>query len=217
MSLETKPLKVLDLFSGIGGFAIASELVGGFETAAFCEINPYCQKVLSLRYPNVPVFEDVRNITAQSLDHAGIPKIDAIFGGFPCQDISNAGKQKGLEGDRSSLFFEIVRLICALTPRIVVLENVAALLGRGLDRVLRELAQIGYDAEWCTVAASEVGACHRRDRIWIIAWPSASNTKGDRWRTPRDNNSQSRTNLTSVCCGNAANSCHKRPEGREKA
>lgn len=171
--MKSPPLKVLDLFSGIGGFAIASDLVGGFETVAFCEINPYCQKVLNLRYPNVPVFEDVRNITAQSLSSAGI-SVEAIFGGFPCQDISSAGNRQGIEGDRSSLFFEIVRLICALTPRVVVLENVAALLGRGLDRVLGELAQIGYDAEWCTVAASEVGACHRRDRVWIIAWPSAS-------------------------------------------
>jgi DNA (cytosine-5)-methyltransferase 1 len=170
-------MNVLDLFSGIGGFAIASDLVGGFETVAFCEIDPYCQKVLNLRYPGIPVFNDVTTLTAQSLRDAGIERIDAIFGGFPCQDISNAGKQAGIEGERSGLFFEIIRLICEIRPRIVVLENVAALLGRGMERVLWELAQVGYDAEWSIVSCAEVGGCHRRERVWIVAYPSDSDSE----------------------------------------
>ena len=165
-------IKVLDLFSGIGGFAVASELISGFETVAFCEINPYCRQILNLRYPEIPVFEDVRTITAQSLRDAGIVNIDAVFGGFPCQDISNAGNQEGLLGDRSSLFFEIIRIVRFLQPRLIVLENVSALLVRGMERVLWELAQSGYDAQWSTVSCAEVGGCHRRDRIWIIASPN---------------------------------------------
>jgi DNA (cytosine-5)-methyltransferase 1 len=165
-------IKVLDLFSGIGGFAIASELVGGFETVAFCEIDPYCRQILNLRYPGIPIFEDVRTITAQSLRDAGIINIEAVFGGFPCQNISSAGNREGLLGDRSSLFFEIIRIVRFLQPQFIVLENVSALLVRGMERVLWELAQVGYDAEWSTLSCAEVGGCHRRDRIWIIAYPN---------------------------------------------
>jgi len=164
-------LKVLDLFSGIGGFSIGLERTGGFETVAFCEIEPFPRKVLAKHWPEVPIYDDVRTLTADRLAADGIA-VDVICGGFPCQDISTAGKGAGLAGERSGLFFEITRLVGELGPRFVILENVSALLGRGLADVLGTLAEIGYDAEWHCIPASYIGAPHRRDRIWIVAYPN---------------------------------------------
>lgn len=164
-------LKILDLFSGIGGFSLGLERTGGFETVAFCEIEPFPQKVLAKHWPGVPIYDDVRTLTAGRLAADGI-SIDIITGGFPCQDISTAGKGAGLAGDRSGLWSEIARLVGELRPRYVIVENVSALLGRGLGTVLGDLASIGYDAEWDCIPASYVGAPHRRDRIWIIAYPN---------------------------------------------
>lgn len=161
-------LKILDLFSGIGGFSLGLERTGNFETAAFCEIDKAAQKVLKKHWPNVPIFEDVSTLTAKDLNGT----IDVICGGFPCQDISLAGKGAGLEGARSGLWFEFHRLIQEIKPKFVIIENVSALRSRGLDRVLRSLSEIGYDAEWHCIPASAVGAPHRRDRIWIIAYPN---------------------------------------------
>lgn len=164
--------QVLDLFSGIGGFSLGLERTGGFKTVAFCEIEEYPRKVLAKHWPEVPIYEDVRELTADRLRADGINP-DCITGGFPCQDISVAGKGAGIEGERSGLWSEIARLTSELRPRIVILENVAALLGRGLGRVLGDLSEIGYDAEWHCIPASYAGAPHRRDRIWIIAYPSS--------------------------------------------
>lgn len=162
-------MHLLDLFSGIGGFSLGLERSGAFKTVAFCEIEPYCQKVLAKHWPQVPIYDDVRTITADRLAADGIT-IDAICGGFPCQDISCAGKKAGLEGERSGLWFEYARIIGELRPRYVIVENVAALLSRGLDRVLGTLASLGYDAEWHCIPASAIGAPHKRDRVWIIGW-----------------------------------------------
>jgi DNA (cytosine-5)-methyltransferase 1 len=164
-------LRVLDLFSGIGGFSIGLERTGGFETVAFCEIEPFPRRVLAKHWPGVPCYHDVRELTAERLAADGIG-VDAICGGFPCQDISLAGKGAGMDGERSGLWSEYARLIGELRPRYVIVENVAALLGRGLDRVLRDLAALGFDAEWHCIPASAVGAPHRRDRLWIIAHPN---------------------------------------------
>lgn len=101
-----------------------------------------------------------------------LPTVDILSGGFPCQDISNAGKRAGIDGERSGLWSEYARIICELRPRYVVVENVAALLGRGMERVLGDLAACGYDAEWQSIRASDVGAPHRRERIWILAYPT---------------------------------------------
>jgi DNA (cytosine-5)-methyltransferase 1 len=166
-------LKLLDLFSGIGGFSLGLERTGGFETVAFCEIDKFCHKVLRKHWPHVRQYQDVTKLTADQLKSDGIT-VDAICGGFPCQDISTAGGGAGMgEGTRSGLWSEYARLIGELRPRYAIVENVSALLGRGLDRVLGDLAQIGYDAEWHCIPASSVGAPHRRDRIWIVAYPQS--------------------------------------------
>jgi DNA (cytosine-5)-methyltransferase 1 len=176
-------VKVLDLFSGIGGFSLGLERAG-FETVAFCEPNPFCQAILKKHWPTVPVYEDVRELSAERLANDGIA-FDAICGGFPCQDISVAGKGAGLAGARSGLWWEFHRLIAETKPKWVIAENVSALRSRGLDEVLGSLAALGYDAEWHCIPASAVGAPHRRDRIWIVAYPnnngrtSAQNTQSD--------------------------------------
>ena len=167
----TDKLRVLDLFSGIGGFSLGLERTGGFETVAFCEIDPFCRGELLRIWPGVKIFDDVRTVNSRLLASNGI-SVDAICGGFPCQDISLAGNGGGLDGERSGLWAEIARLIRELRPQYVLVENVAALLSRGLDRVLADLAAIGYDAEWDCLPAAYVGARHIRDRAWLVAEPS---------------------------------------------
>ena len=157
-------MKVLDLFSGIGGFSLGLERAG-FETVAFCEVDKKCQAVLKKHWPNVPIFDDVSNLNGENIGQ----KVDVICGGFPCQDISLAGKGAGLAGKRSGLWSEFHRLIKEIKPKYAIIENVSALRSRGLDQVLREISEIGYDAEWNCIPASAVGAPHRRDRIWIVA------------------------------------------------
>ena len=164
-------LRVLSLFAGIGGMELGLERTGGFETVAQCEIDPFCRKVLAKHWPHVKRYEDVRTLTADALARDGIG-VDVITGGFPCQDISSAGYKVGIGGQRSGLWSEYSRLIGELRPSYVLVENVAALLSRGLDVVLGDLAQIGYDAEWHCIPASAVGAPHQRDRVWIIANPN---------------------------------------------
>ncbi len=163
-------MKVLDLFAGIGGFSLGLERAG-METVAFCEIEDYPRKVLAKHWPGVPIYEDVKELTSERLRADGIIGIDVITAGFPCQDISTAGKGAGIEGERSGLWSEIARLTGELRPRYIILENVSALLSRGLDKVLGDLAEIGYDAEWHCIPASHLGAPHRRDRWWCVCYP----------------------------------------------
>ena len=174
-------MKVLDLFSGIGGFSLGLERTGGFETVAFCEIEDYPRKVLAKHWPDVPIFGDVKELTNEQ-----VGSIDVICGGFPCQDISVAGKQAGIkEGTRSGLWSEVSRLVSEIRPKYVIVENVTNLLagpseqrGRWFGRVLGDLASIGYDAEWHSVSASSIGASHKRDRVWIIAYPNDIRLEG---------------------------------------
>jgi DNA (cytosine-5)-methyltransferase 1 len=173
----TDKLRVLDLFSGIGGFSLGLERTGGFETVAFCEIEPFPRRVLAKHWPNVRCYHDVTELTGDILARDGIT-VDVITGGFPCQDLSTAGKQAGMgAGTRSGLWSEIVRLVGELRPRYVIVENVAALLsgpsekrGGWFGRVLGDLAECGYDAEWHVIKASHVGAWHERERVWILAY-----------------------------------------------
>jgi DNA (cytosine-5)-methyltransferase 1 len=162
-------LRVLDLFSGIGGFSLGLERTGHFETVAFCEIDKKARQVLRKHWNDVPIFEDVTTLRG---DQVGA--IDVICGGFPCQDLSLAGKGAGLEGARSGLWWEFHRLIKETNPKWVIIENVAAIRNRGLDQVLSSLAQVGYDAEWHCIPASAVGAPHQRDRVWIVAYANNS-------------------------------------------
>lgn len=179
-------LTVLDLFSGIGGFSLGLERTGGFKTVAFCEIDAHCRGVLERHWPGVKQYDDIRGVTADGLAGDGIGPIDVITGGFPCQDISIAGLKAGIEGARSGLWSEIVRLAREVRPRYVIVENVANLLsgpseepGAWFGRVLGDLAEIGFDAEWECIPASAVGAHFIGERVWIVASPTPA--RGLRW------------------------------------
>lgn len=159
---------LLDLFSGIGGFSLGLERAG-FRTVAFCEVDPFCRSVLSKHWPNVPKYDDVRKLTSTRLCADGVGRVDAICGGFPCQDISAAGSRSGLEGERSGLWREFARIVREVRPRFAIVENVGALRGRGLAAILGDFAALGFDAEWHAIPAAAIGAPHLRDRVWIIA------------------------------------------------
>lgn len=161
-------LNGLDLFSGYGGLTLA--LKKWVRPVAYCEIEPYAQAVLlsrmaEARLPGAPIWEDIRELKGRDL-----PAVDIIYGGFPCTDLSTANRSaKGLAGERSGLFFEIVRLAKEIRPQFLFLENVPALRTRGLDQVGEQLAEAGYDCRWCVVSASEVGAPHQRRRWFLLA------------------------------------------------
>lgn len=157
-------MRVLDLFSGIGGFSLGLERAG-MQTVAFCEIDPCARRVLADHWPEIPCHEDIT-----TREHR-MGEADVITAGFPCQDISDAGRRAGLAGGRSGLWREVIRAVRMVGPKLTLLENVAALLHRGMGEVLGDLAEIGHDAEWHCVPASAVGAPCRRDRIWIVANP----------------------------------------------
>lgn len=175
---EDVKLRVLDLFSGIGGFSLGLERTGGFKTVAFCEIDPFCRRVLAKHWPDVPQYDDVRTLTADALHRDGIA-VDAICGGFPCQDVSISNVQGlGLAGSRSGLWFEYARLIGEIRPRVAIIENVAELLARGMGDVLGSLAALGYDAEWRMLRGLDVGLPFIGERIWIVASPSGEGREG---------------------------------------
>jgi len=169
------------LFSGIGGIDLGFEWAG-IETKWQVEIDDYCQKLLSLRFPHTKKFTDVRKVGSHNLE-----KVDIISGGFPCQDISVAGKGAGLEGERSGLWTELHRVISELRPRFAFIENVPMLTIRGGTRVISDLTEIGYDSEWQIVGADDVGAWHRRKRIWIVAYPGCNGRGNLQQRSIRRN------------------------------
>ncbi len=165
-------VNVLDLFSGIGGFSLGLERAG-MRTVAFCEIDPFCQRVLAKHWPGVPIFDDIRKLKGPHLigrvNGSLITTVDVICGGFPCQDISAAGNLAGIDGGRSGLWSEYARIIRELRPRHVIVENVSDLRSRGLGNVLGDLESLGFDAEWHCIPASAVDLPHARERIWIVA------------------------------------------------
>lgn len=160
-------LNGLSLFSGIGGIDVA--LAEWVRPVAYCEIEPYAAGVLFSRMdagvlPAAPIWPDVRTLSKSILPH-----VDIVYGGFPCQDISCAGRGAGLAGKRSGLFFEILRLVDELKPQFIFLENVPAILTRGGLEATGEIARRGYDCRWTIVSAAEVGAPHLRKRWWLLA------------------------------------------------
>jgi DNA (cytosine-5)-methyltransferase 1 len=164
----TRALSVGSLFAGVGGFDLGFERAG-MRVAWSCEIDPFCRAVLARHWPSVPCYPDVRTLAGSEVE-----PVEVLCGGFPCQDISLAGKGAGLGGARSSLWGHFARLAGELRPRYVVVENVPALARRGLGRVLGDLADLGYDAEWDCLPANAFGAPHRRNRLWIVAYPAAA-------------------------------------------
>lgn len=160
-------LKVLDLFSGIGGFSLGLERAG-METIAFCEIEDYPVKILNKHWPDVPVFRDVRKLNKEVLLNEVSVLPDIIVGGFPCQPFSVAGKQRGKEDDRH-LWPEFFRLIKEIKPRWVIGENVAGFVTMALDDVLHDLESEGYETQSFIIPASAVGGIHKRERVWIVA------------------------------------------------
>ena len=174
-------LNGLDLFSGIGGISIA--LKPWVRTVAYCEQDRFAQGVLLSRMQSgdldrAPIWDDVRTLRGEL-----VSGIDIIFGGFPCQDISVAGNGRGLGGERSGLFFEVLRLAEEIKPKFIFLENVPAIRTRGLNIVAESLASIGYDCRWDIISASEVGAPHIRKRWFLLAYANGSSLRKQQRRT----------------------------------
>lgn len=167
-----KILNVGSLFSGIGGMEIGFEKEG-FTTSWFVENNEYCKAVLRKHFPGKPIYGDIKTVDFKEIEH-----VDILVGGFPCQDISIAGKRKGMAGERSGLWSEFSRAIGEIRPRYVVVENVPNLLNLGIEKVLADISQAGYDCEWFTLRASDFGAIHRRERIFIIAYSTSQRCDG---------------------------------------
>lgn len=170
MEEKVRRYSIGSLFAGIGGFELGLERsIPGAYTLWQVEQNTFCQKVLAKHWTDARIYDDVRNITKNN-----VQQVDILCGGFPCQDISVAGKGEGLNGEKSGLWWEMHRIIEELQPRAVIMENVAAITIRGLGTVLGSLSEIGYDAEWCTISSGGAfGLPHRRDRWFAVAYPSS--------------------------------------------
>ena len=174
LKVENERLKGLSLFSGVAGLELG--LTEWVKTEQYVEIDKYAQAVLRSRMEagdidTAHIHDDIKTFKAEK------GRFDIITGGFPCVDISNAGKREGIHAERSGLWFEMQRLVSELRPRYLFVENVSAILGRGLDEVLGSLSEIGYDAVWTTLRASDVGAPHRRERWFMLAYPSSGQSR----------------------------------------
>ena len=229
-------MNYIDLFSGIGGFACGAYWAGmKFDKHYFSEVDPYCVELYQKRFPDAIPLGDIKEIDCEKLadaDGARLERRDGeglqersyerpvrpsdtswcITGGFPCQDISVAGKGEGISGRRSGLWSEYWRIIREIRPRFAIIENVGALVNRGLDTVLSNLAEIGYDAEWQDIRAEDVGAPHRRERIWIVAYPVRD---GRREKRTRQSTAPSK-DMADTACKRLDRSGDARPAGRQK-
>ena len=166
-------LNGLDLFSGIGGLSIA--LSEWIRPIAYCEIDPYCQGVLLSRIsdralPNSPIWDNIKTL---SYDGRNWPRIDIIYGGFPCQDISIAGKKKGLDGERSSLIYDMLRVVGEIKPKFLFLENVPQIIKLGGNEIINKIVSLGMDCRWACISAASCGAPHRRDRWFLLAYSNS--------------------------------------------
>jgi len=205
LSVRFGPGPVLgSLCTGYGGLDVGVLAAFGGGRIAWCaDHDPQVEEVLAARLPDVPNLGDVRLV-----DWTAVEQVDVLAIGFPCQEISAAGQRKGIEkGTRSGVWIDVVEGIRVLRPQFVIVENVAALRWRngGLHRVLGDLAEAGYDAVWRSVRASDVGAPHRRERVFLLAWPAVSNTSGARRRQPRG-----RRSLTAPCPRSPSESARRR-------
>ncbi|OBZ13304.1 DNA cytosine methyltransferase [Bacillus sp. FJAT-26390] len=178
-------MKALSLFTGIAGLDIAAHWAG-IETVAFCEREPYPQKVLRKHWPDIPIYDDVCELTKERLEADGIGTIDLIHGGYPCQPFSHAGNRKGKDDDRH-LWPEVRRLIETIRPRWFVGENVAGHVSLGLDDVLSDLEDLGYTAKPFIIPAAAVGAPHRRDRVFIVGYAESIDSRGLSIRAREEN------------------------------
>jgi DNA (cytosine-5)-methyltransferase 1 len=166
-------LRLLDTFSGIGGFSLAARWLGGFQTVQFVERDPYCQRILKKHWPTVPIHDDICTFRPEP------GSADVVCGGFPCQDVSIAGKRAGIGLEtRSGLFYELLRVVREVGARYLVMENVAGICSDGLAAVLGELANDGRACEWACVSAADLGAWHVRNRWWAISYPDSYRMEG---------------------------------------
>jgi DNA (cytosine-5)-methyltransferase 1 len=163
--------RILELCAGYGGVGMAVEALTGGRVTWVADNDPLKSKILERRFPGVPNLGDITQIDWTELAELGV---DIITAGFPCQDISNAGKRVGIEGSRSGIWANVYGAVRVLRPKLLFLENVSAIRSRGIDRVLGDLAACGYDAEWTCYRASAAGAPHHRDRWFCVAAPSDS-------------------------------------------
>jgi len=169
-------IKIGSLFSGIGGFELGLErAIPGSSSIWQVEQNKYCQQVLKKHWPDSIIYDDVRTVGKHNLQ-----QVDIICGGFPCQDISTAGKKGGIHAKRSGLWWEMFRIIGELRPRVAVLENVPNLITLGMSEVLGSLASIGYDSEWSIISAKEFGAPHLRKRVFVVAYSNSDRSRQTR-------------------------------------
>ncbi|GGM28654.1 hypothetical protein GCM10011608_11770 [Micromonospora sonchi] len=159
--------RVGSLCSGYGGLDLAVELVLGGRLAWYAETDRHANTVLAHHWPGIPNLGDI-----SAVDWAQVEPVDILTAGFPCQDISNAGKRVGITGAHSSVWNHVAAAVRVLRPQLLFVENVAALLRRGLDVVHRDLAAIGYDTSWLCLRASDIGAAHQRDRLFLLATPT---------------------------------------------
>ena len=203
-------LNGLDLFSGIGGLTLA--LAPWVRPVAYCENDRYAQSVLLSRIgraelPWAPIWDDVRTLRGSFSK-----PVDIIYGGFPCQDISVAGLGAGLAGKRSGLVSEIFRIVDEFTPAFVFLENVPAIRTRGAESVTKELAGRGFDCRWLTLSAAEVGATHRRERWFLMAYSERNGLEGSEHSKTGEREAEMRRRLTDEGSPIVANTARERRE-----
>ena len=210
--------KVLDLFSGLGGFSLGLERTGHFETVAFCDNDKFSKAILDKHWKGIKVYDDVREITKEKFKEDGIEFPDIITGGFPCQPFSVAGKQKGTSDDRH-LWPEMFRIIKAFQPRFIIGENVRGIVniqdGVVFETVCTNLEDEGYEVQPFNIPAAAVGAPHRRERIWFIAVREESMVNSDNIRFEQHNETEKTTSwrgtsatIESTSSTNVVNSEH---------
>ena len=182
-------LKMLDLFSGIGGFSLAASWTGEIETVAFCEIDKYCTQVLNKHWPEVPVYLDIKQLRGED-----IGAVDIISGGFPCQPFSCAGKQRG-KTDNRYLWPEMFRIIREVKPRWVIGENSSGLVNMELEQCFLDLESEGYEVQSFIIPACGVEAPHRRDRVWIVAYLDNYGSHREERNAPKQGSHQSKNRV----------------------